>query len=286
MEFSLVQADKNLFAIYQTIYSNVDIEMWFDWNKRLNDTKWTDQCYFLISDGQKVGGVIITDKSIMYPFLIPPFCDRIAFWKYILEHSGRDKINGILEKDAAILPMFDYKVDTVNQVMCRPADIIANELSDNFVCRSFNVDTEVEEVGKVIIQSYAGGICDEINGAATLASAIDDIKKILCVYSHNHLSHVIVEKATDKIVAVCLAGTGINYTHGYVEIADLCVLPQFRGMGLAKYMIGKIVTDSIGIAPFVKLFVYVGNNAEFIYHQMGFISGPRFINMSKRKLRV
>ncbi|HBN84915.1 MAG TPA: hypothetical protein DDZ89_13855, partial [Clostridiales bacterium] len=152
MEFSLVQADKNLFAIYQTIYSNVDIEMWFDWNKRLNDTKWTDQCYFLISDGQKVGGVIITDKSIMYPFLIPPFCDRIAFWKYILEHSGRDKINGILEKDAAILPMFDYKVDTVNQVMCRPADIIANELSDNFVCRSFNVDTEVEEVGKVIIQ--------------------------------------------------------------------------------------------------------------------------------------
>lgn len=258
--------------------------MWFDWNKRLDDTKWTDQCYFLLLDGQKIGGVIVTDETVMFPFLIPPFCDRILFWKLILEHSGRDKIKGILEIDSAILPMFDYKVDTVNQVMCRPADIITNELPDTFICRSFNINTEAQEIGKVIIQSYAGGICDEINGGATIESAIEDAKNVLGVYLYNDLSHVIVEKTTNKIVAVCLAGIGENYTHGYAEIADLCVLPQFRGIGLAKYMIGKVVTDSNGIAPFIKLFVYVGNNAEFIYRQMGFTSGPRFTNMSRRKL--
>lgn len=85
-------------------------------------------------------------------------------------------------------------------------------------------------------------------------------------------------------MAVCLAGIGRNYVNDYAEIADLCVLPQYRGIGLAKYMIEKVVTESNGIAPFIKLFVYVGNTAEFIYRQMGFMSGPRFTNMSRRMI--
>jgi GNAT superfamily N-acetyltransferase len=283
LNFSLLQADKDLFAVYQTIYSNADIEMWYDWNRRLGDTKWTDQCYFLLLDGQKVGGVIITDDVIMFPFLIPPFCDRVMFWNFILKHFGRDKINGVLEEDTSILPMFGYKVSNMSQVMCRPTDALTYNLSDGFICRPLDINTKSEEIGKVIIESYEGGICNEINGSATVESAVEDTKNVLKVYSSQNLSHLIVEKATEKIVAVCLAGIGENYTHGYAEIADLCVLPQFRGIGLAKYMICRSVTDSYGLAPFIKLFVYIGNNAEYLYNQMGFISGPRFTNMTKRR---
>ncbi|WMJ88531.1 GNAT family N-acetyltransferase [Anaerocolumna sp. MB42-C2] len=279
-----MQADKDLFSIYQTIYSNADIEMWFDWKKRLDDTKWTDQCYFVLLDGHKIGGIIITDDTIMFPFIIPPFCDRTAFWTFVLKHSGRERIKGVLDIDSVILPMFGYKIDTVNQVMCRPADCITHNLPNGFICRAVNINAEAKEIGDVIIQSYAGGICDEINGAASLEKAIEDAEKVLEVYSHKDLSHVIVEKTTNRIVAVCLAGRGRNYVNDYVEIADLCVLPQFRGIGLAKFMIGKVVTESNGIAPFIKLFVYVGNTAEFIYRQMGFMSGPRFTNMSRRMI--
>jgi len=124
LDVNLVQADKNHFAVYHTMYSNADIEMWNDWDRRLNDTKWTDQCYILISDGQKIGGAIITNDAIMFPFLISPFIDRVKFWRMLLEQSPRAKINGILDIDCSILPMFNYKAKDTNQVMCRPADII------------------------------------------------------------------------------------------------------------------------------------------------------------------
>lgn len=283
MNFSLIQADKDLFAVYQTMYSNADIEMWYDWNRRLNDTKWTDQCFFILLDGQKIGGIIITDEKIMYPFLISPFCDRVEFWSFILNRSQRNSICGILAEDVRILLMFDYKIETINQVMCRPTDVLYNNLSDNFICRPFDINKEAEEIGNVIIKSYEGGICNEINGVDTLESAIDDMKNVLNVYASKNFSHIIIEKTTDKIVAVCLAGIGENYTYNYTEIADICVLPEFRGLGLAKYMIGRIITDSYGVSPFVKLFVYVGNNAEHLYHKMSFISGPKFTNMTKRR---
>lgn len=283
MSFSLVQADKDLFAVYQTMYSNADIEMWYDWNRRLDDTKWTDQCFFVLSGGQKIGGVIITDDRIMYPFLISPFCDRVAFWSFVLKHSQRENIGGVLAKDARILLMLGYKVVTVNQVMCRPADILNNHLPDGFVCRPIDMTKQAEEIGNVVIKGYKGGICNEINGAATLKSAIDDVIDVLNIYSSTNFSHIIAEKASNQIVAICLAGIGRNYTHNYTEIADICVLPEFRGIGLAKYMIGRVITDAYGTSPFVKLFVYVGNNAEYLYHKMGFIPGPQFTNMTKRK---
>jgi hypothetical protein len=119
MNVDLVQADINLFAVYQTMYSNADIEMWYDWNRRLEDTKWTDQCYFLTLDGQKIGGAVVTDDAIMFPFLVSPFCDRMIFWRLLLKQSPRAKIRGILDNDSLILPMFNYNASLWYSPICQ-----------------------------------------------------------------------------------------------------------------------------------------------------------------------
>jgi hypothetical protein len=124
VNINFIRADINLFAVYQTMYSNADIEMWYDWDRRLGDTKWTDHCYFIMSEGQKIGGVIITDDTIMYPFLVLPFNDRMSFWRLLLEKYPLPKINGVLDVDSSILLMFNYKAIDTNQVMCRPSDKI------------------------------------------------------------------------------------------------------------------------------------------------------------------
>lgn len=280
MNYTLEQADKDLFAVYQTIYSNADIEMWYDWNKRLEDTKWTDKCYFLMQNGQKVGGAVIVDDRIMYPFLVSPFSEREKFWNTLIALMPRDNICGVSNEDAEILSKLGYHTESVNQVMCRPADTFKTSLPKGFVCRPLVLD-RLTEVGEVIFKSYQGGICEEINGVVTLNSAIDDVKMVLDVYSKTNLSKIVCEENTDKIVAVCLAGVGENYVHGYAEIADLCVLPQYRNLGLGKYLIEQTLTDAYLVAPFVKLFVNVGNNAEYLYRKLGFISGPRFINLTR-----
>lgn len=282
MKMTLEKADKDLFAVYQTMYSRADIEMWYDWKDRLDDTKWTDQCFFVVMDDVKIGGLLLLDDKIMYPFLISPFCDRVMFWSFILKQFGRGHINGVLEEDAYLLPMFDYKTERVNQVMCRPTDVIKVTLAEGFSCRPLDFEKDQAELGMVLSKGYAGGICEEIDGTAKPEEAIADLHRVLLIYSKRSYSKVITEKESGQIVAVCVAGTGEDYTHQFAEIADICVLPEFRGKGLAQYLIGTVTTEAMETSPFIKLFVYVGNRAEYVYRKMGFISGPRFTNMVKR----
>ncbi|MFD1176660.1 hypothetical protein ACFQ3W_10150 [Paenibacillus puldeungensis] len=61
-QYRLEQAEINSFAVQQVIYSSSDIEMWFDWNSRLNDTKFTDQCFWIMCDDDRIGGIVkLTD---------------------------------------------------------------------------------------------------------------------------------------------------------------------------------------------------------------------------------
>lgn len=282
MKYEFIKADKDLFAIYQTMYSQADIEMWYDWNKRLEDTKWTDDCFFITADGIKVGGTIITNEKVMFPFLIPPFSDRFQFWNEVIKYSQKDSIQGVQSVDERELLKFGYKVVMTGQVMCRPADTFEQCLPEGFTIRPFHIEKDLNEAGAVLVHSYKNGICDEINGAATIEETVEDMASVYEYYSEKSFSHVICEKGSNKIVGVCIAGIAENCVNHYTEIAELCVLPEYRGRGLAKYMVKKVLTDSYGTSPFVKLFVYVGNDAEKLYYYLGFIGGPQFSRMIKR----
>lgn len=283
MECTLERADKTLFAVCQTIYSDADIEMWYDWSRRLGDTMWTGDCFFLLENGRRIGGAVITKDCIMFPFLIPPYVDRLAFWHMLLKREPRRKINGVLNEDARLLLMLDYKVIETNRVMCRPADRCEAALPEGFSWRTFDLDTEAEAVGRAIAEGFAGGIDEELFGQATVEDAVTDLKRVCGIYAPLNLSHIVTEDASAEIVGVCTAGIGTDYTHGYAEVADLCVLPRCRGKGIARFMLGKIITDAAGKAPFVKLCVTVGNSSELLYRQMGFQPGPQFTNLVNRR---
>ena len=283
MNVSLSKVDADLFAVYQTMYSTADTNMSYDWNSRLGDTKpWADCGYFLILDGVKIGGAIITDDMIRFPFLILPFVDRVQFWAYLLKLSPRKFLYGMLDADNAILPMFGYKIMGSRQAMCRPADIIKMNLPEGFICRPLNMDTDAAEVGMVYVDGHTGGICFEKYGAETTDEAIAETMRVLGVYNAKDLSIVIVEQSARKIVGVCTAGIGKHHVFGNSEIADLIVLPQYQGMGLGKYMISHVIKQSYGLAPFVSMCVDTGNSAEYLYRQMGFIAGPRYSSMERR----
>ena len=278
MMSKIIKTDKDLFAVYQTIYSDADIEMWYDWNARLNDTKWTDSCYFLVCDQVKIGGAIIKDDMIMFPFLIPPYSDRIGFWRELLFHGKKSKINGVTDCDCRLLPMFGYHAVDTRQIMCRPVDKVPAELPRGFFSRSIG-DMDMDEVGNVIYHSYRGSIDFELYGEGTLGEAVEDAKRVIGIYSSHNQSICLLEEGTEKVIGICLAGIGENYVNGYAEIADICTLPEYRGRGLAKYMLAMTINSFIGQAPFIKLAVTIGNPAEYLYHSIGFQKGPRFTNL-------
>lgn len=283
MNVKLIKADVNLFATYQTIYSNSDTEMWYDWNERLEDTKWaTDQCYFLELDCKRIGGAVITDDAMMFAFLIPPFTNRAVFWQSLLKVAPRPTVYGVLTEDKHLLTTLGYSEIQTKQIMVRPSDTIETPLTDGFICRAIDVETEIEEIAKVLRSSFLGGIVYEKTGEKTLEEVVQQTRDSLAYMDANNFSFVIEEVTTSKIVAVCLAGVGKENPLGYAFIDELAVLPKYQGKGLAKQLVNRVVTASHGIAPFVKLGVIEGNHAELLYRQLGFIAGPKFSDFKQR----
>lgn len=281
MSVNLAQTNDDLFAVYQTMYSNADTNMSYDWNCRLRDTKWAkDQCYFLVLDGKKIGGAIIMEDSIRFPFLIPPYCDRVQFWTYLLKLAPRKYLRGMLDEDVAVLPMFNYKAAEPFMALCRPSDIVETSLPEGFICRPFDAQADVTTFGKIMEESHRYGFLG--SDGMTPEDYTADAIRVLGIYALRSFSIAIEEKATGQMVGACLAGIGDNFVLGFAEVADICVLPQYRNRGFAKHMLGHIITQSYGVAPFVKIWVNTGNPSEYLYRQMGFIPGPRFTKMERR----
>ncbi|OBZ16296.1 hypothetical protein A8L34_26815 [Bacillus sp. FJAT-27264] len=283
-KYRLEQADKERFAVYQVIYADTDIEMWYDWNTRLQDTQFSDQCYWILCDEVRIGGLIINDGTVMYPFLISPFADRTVFWRALFSCSHDIKhINGVLQQDVSILLAFGYKLGVIRQVMCCPADdSITTVLPDRFSIRPLDEATDIVTVAKILIEGYAGGIDYETYGIPDEAKAIADVQHLMKVYEHRNLSMYVFDEQKQEISGLCIAGIYEKMPLGFAEIGDLCVLPKYRNKRLAEAMLNYVRATAHEYSQVVKLCVTVGNEAENLYRKVGFYPGPRFANMSRR----
>lgn len=285
-QYRLELAEKSLFSVHQVIYSNSDIEMWYDWNTRLNDTKFTDQCFWIMCEDDRIGGVIKINDTVMFPFMIPPFSDRQQMWRILLKCCVDIRnINGVLQEDVNILLSLGFKVNVIRQVMCCPTGVnkklvTPNGLSLYMLDDSFDI-TKIKEVMK---EGYRGGIDYEIFGVPNDEKIMEDISYLLQVYKHRNLSIYVVNEQSQEIVGVCIAGISENMPLGFAEIGEVCVVPQYRNKGIADFMLNYIKETANSYTDVVKLCVSVGNYAETLYIKAGFQAGPRFARMIKRSM--
>ncbi|MBO0992801.1 GNAT family N-acetyltransferase [Bacillus sp. SD088] len=281
-KYKLEQAEKDLFAVYQVIYADADIEMWYDWNTRLNDTTFTDQCFWLIYNNEKIGGAIINNQTVMFPFLIAPFSDRTVFWKALSSCCNDIRhINGVLQKDIDILLTLGYSIDVTRQVMCCPADAsITAKLPAGFTLQVLNKEFDRKKIAEVMMEGYKGGIDYKVYGTPDEDEVLKDVEYLLKVYQYRNLSIVLLDEE-QEIAGLCIAGISKNMPLGFAEIGDMCVVPKHRNKRLAEYMLKYIRASASEHTKVVKLCVTVGNHAEALYRKVGFYPGPRFSNMSK-----
>ena len=286
--YTFEKADKDLFAVYQTIYSDADIEMWYDWNARLKDTKWTDNCFWLLRDGEKIGGVIIHNNAVMSPFLIAPFSDRLSFWKLVLQQgiksSNAEKLQlrGMLQEDVEVLMCFGAQVWRPRQIMVRPTDKFHVVLDSRYTYKTPEYD-DIPLVAEVFQKSFTGGIAYQMFGEESIEQIVENLKKVFGWFQETNSlnqSVVVQEKATDKIVGACLAGIIPKMINGFSFLDDVFVLPEHRRQGISDFMIKYSLNAAFEAAPVMKLHVVVGNYAEYSYRKLGFIAGPRFTDMT------
>ncbi len=224
---------------------------------------------------KKLGGFIYYDnRLILYPFLISPNTDRTAFWSFIIDRYSHPSMSGILDADRAVLQNLGYRPIKLNQVMVRPAEVMHYELKDGFTCRDIDIDADLAALCEVDVKAYRGSYFSTIEGEITLEKATEEMNYVFNAYDKASFSKVIADDS-GKIVAFCLSGMYSSFA----EIGELCVLPEYRNMGLASYLMARSITDASGKADYVKLFVLIGNPAERLYRSMNFFGGPRFAEM-------
>ena len=237
INYRIELAKPEQFAVYQVIYSNVDLEQWYDWNTRLKDTQFTNQCFWLLEGEQRIGGAIIDKDTVMYPFLITPFSDRYSFWKAMLSCNARIyNINGVIEQDADILRTFGYRIDRTRQVMCIPTESeLKINIPEGFTLQTIEGNISTESIGEVIQKGYEGGIDNEVFGVPSFEEIIKDAEHLLEVYGYHNFSLAVIDEVNHRIAGACIAGIGEKMPLGFAEIGDICVLPEYRGRYLAEY---------------------------------------------------
>ncbi|WP_172254440.1 GNAT family N-acetyltransferase [Saccharibacillus deserti] len=286
--YRLERADRDEFALNQVIYSAADIEMWYDWKARLDDTKFTEECYWLMQEDKRFGGIIQLGDTLMYPFLIPPAADRKVFWTALISSLGIEvrQINGVLQKDVDILLCLGFEAQTIRQVMCSPTGCQdAPELAQGLTLYELNDSTDLNPIKNLMRRAYEGGIDYESFGTPSEDELLENIRYVLDVYRHRNLSIHVTEDLSEEAIGVCLAGVGEQMPLGFAEIAEIGVAPSHQGLGIAEFMLRYVKKQAGSCSDVVKLCVTVGNPAANLYQKMGFQGAPSFTNMSRTAMK-
>jgi len=281
-DYTFEKAGKDLFAVYQTIYSQADIEMWFSWEHRLNDTKGSNDCWFLCRGNEKLGGAVISRGLVMYAFLVPPFCDHHLFWQLALKRAKKAEIElrGVLESEVGILESLGARKWRPRQIMCRPTDVLPYTLPEGFTLE-IPTEDDIPEIAEVSLAAFTGTISYEMFGSGNLRDIKKDLKRNFAFYTETGTldQSSVVRDVNRRIVGVCDAGINPKMPLLFAGIADVFVLPEYRGQGLAGAMIKHAITQAHPKTPVMKLHVLTENPAASLYHKLGFVPGPVFTDM-------
>jgi len=77
------------------------------------------------------------------------------------------------------------------------------------------------------------------------------------------------------LIGACL----VSLWEGWPNVFDIAVKPSYQNKGLGTMMLKRALSELKGSYPVLRLFVTIGNDAEMVYHKMGFLSGTETTKM-------
>jgi ribosomal protein S18 acetylase RimI-like enzyme len=109
------------------------------------------------------------------------------------------------------------------------------------------------------------------------------VKEILVYWSDenknievlNKASTLIYDEKTKELVGVCL----ISLWQEWPLIWEIAVKPSYAGKGLGTKMLKKALSVLQEEYPVLRLYVTIGNDAEKVYHNLGFLKGLELVDM-------
>jgi len=279
--FALRKVDWEAFSIRFAVYIPNNL---FSQNQEAlrNMLKDFDYCYEITENGKRIGGVMIEPNWMSNLFLEPPntYTDDLfnELRKLLLHWSDRAKQikTRVTRTQCTFLQRQGFRHQDSRRCMIRPTEKFEVSIDKEFIMS--RLDRTMNE--ELIQFSYdAFKLSNENPAEITMESHKESISIFFEYFNDNEILHrassVIYDTKTNQIAGVCM----ISLWGEVPLVYDIAVDPSHRGKGLGKVLLQHALSELKDTYPTLRLFVTLGNEAEMLYHKMGFRSGQDIIRM-------
>ncbi|MGH4124130.1 MAG: GNAT family N-acetyltransferase [Clostridium sp.] len=285
-EFALERVEYTEFSKYHSVYHG--LQKANGWFKKSFDMMRSVVCkdddyFWIIKDCVKVGGIFIQPNHIGELFVIPPYSDEYKLLKKVKEilvyWSDRNKNIEVSVVELSQIDIYE-KIGFIKgesgRWMIRPTE----EFKVTWE-RDFNIVIPKEEnkleMAELIFQAFQNDV--GLNSTYSVEERVSWIEDYFKDNSQievlNKASTLIYNKKTKELVGVCL----ISLWQEWPLVWEIAVNPSYAGKGLGTKMLKKALSVLQEEYPVLRLYVTVGNKAENVYHNLGFLKGLELVDM-------
>ena len=283
--FEIEKADSKELSRFSAIYRNNN--NWFrqSFDRMFSIFEEEENCFWILEQNQRIGGVIIKPNEIGWLFFIPPFCDRQKILNLLVKNlkrwSNPEKMifaHGVLSSElkdylrTGFRPTSELRYLKDNGmsnpswdsscVMIRPTQNYETVFTDRY---------KIVNPKEIDVHALGRFFCIVFDNEKSIETHTEAYKNYFenCSEDTLNASTVLIDKESQEIIGACL----ISIWNDWPLIYDVGVLNGYRGTGLAGKMIKKSLNNLTDVYPVLRLFVELGNDAQSLYHNLGFIAG-------------
>lgn len=251
--FNLKKAEAKEFSIFSAIYRKNN--NWFrqSFDKLFSLFADNDNCFWILKNNKRIGGVIIEPNMMGWLFFIPPFCDKhnvlSAIVKTLRSWSDPNKniyAHGVMTNELKCYFRTGFRLTSE---LCYAKDSQEADFSWNFSCvmirptQKYEInfeencvsvdlrDIDVKALGEFFHKCFNNGKSKEhfISSCEGYFSFCNEVTL--------KSSTILLNKTNNEIIGACL----ISLWEEWPNIYDIAVHPSHRGNGYAGNMIKKSI---------------------------------------------
>lgn len=281
--YSIEKAQWEEFSVYFAVYEIFKMNVWFrqSFDAYCSVLKNYDICFWIKKDNFRIGGVLLDLNYMNCLFLQPPHneYDLIIgkLKKLLLTYSDSSKpiyVGAVKPDKVKYYQRAGFKIGESRRCMIRPTEEFHVTWDCDYEIVSATEDKK-SDIVKLFTEAFSNESKDEVNFEKENESVEFYFTKSSTNTLVNKASTLIYEKKTNELVGACL----ISIWEDWPNVYDIAVKPSFQKRGLAKNMLKRALTVLKEGYPTLRLFVTLGNDAEMLYHRMGFLAGVETTEM-------
>lgn len=269
------------FAVYVVYYQNT----WFrhSFNQACSILTDCDCCYWIEKDGKRIGGVLMESNYINCLFLMPPHneLDKVLQYLKALLLCWSDRSKDILapsikQDQLRQFQRAGFRERETRRCMIRPTEVFEVKWDARFVLEKPKPENQ-EELVKLFTEVFRGAAGSE----GTMSE--EEYRESIKYYLDNFCGDKVLQSASvlvyDRYTGALAGASLISQWEDWPNFYLMGTKREYQGLGLGTCMFKHGLTALHGHYPVARLFVTLGNEAEMLYHKLGFMAGIETAHM-------